>query len=128
MRTVSPTANGGRRHVCSHSFSADLMCLLRSAVSRASRVSRHVPCGWYLPGRIGIMSLIGRPKTHWAGDNFVVWSGVLRYINMARWNLSVSSLSLASVLSIIIRFDVLTPTSSHCVGRLPRKGGDVLPS
>ena len=58
------------------------------------------------------MPLIGRPKTHWAGDNFVVWSGVLRHINMARWNLSVSSLPLASVLSIIIRFDVLTPTSS----------------
>ena len=106
-----PTGTG---EVCarSHSFSADLMCLLRSAVSRASMVSRHVPFGWYLPGRMGIRSLIGRPKTHWAGDNFVVWSGVLRYINMARWNVSVSSLPLASVLSIIIRFDVLTPTSA----------------
>ena len=91
-------------------FLHDLM--LRNAVSRASMVSRHVPCGWYLPGRMGIRSLIVRPKTHWAGDNFVVGSGVLRYIDMARWNLSVSSLPLASELSIIIRFDVLMPTSA----------------
>ena len=33
---------------------------------------------WYLPCRMWIRSLIGQPKTHWAGDNFVVWSGVLR--------------------------------------------------
>ena len=96
MRTVSP---GG------HCQRGQAMCVITQFLCR-SHVS-VAKCGftcikgvapramWLVPARQdGIRSLIGRPKTHWAGDNFVVWSGVLRYINMARWNLSVSSLPL----------------------------------
>ena len=43
------------------------------------RESLQVGCGWYFPGRMGIRSFIGLPKTHMAGEIFVVGSGVLLY-------------------------------------------------
>ena len=64
------------------------------------------------PGRIGMKSLIGRPNTHWAGDNFVSGSGVLRYWRMARCNASVSRLPGGLVLLVISRLTVFTVTSA----------------
>ena len=57
-------------------------------------------------------SLIGWPKMHKAGDNPVSRSGVFRYWSMARWNLSVSSDSLVSVLSVMSCLTVFMPTSA----------------
>ena len=62
---------GGSRLVCSDQCSAAFMCLFLRASSLATSVSRQVSCGLYLPGSIGMKSLIGRPNTHIAGDNFV---------------------------------------------------------
>ena len=58
-------------------------------------------------------SLMGRPNTHWAGESFVLESGVLRYCRMARWSESVSRLPCASVLSVMRRFTVFTPISAR---------------
>ena len=113
IRTVSPTANGGRRRVCSVHRSADIMCLFRSAFSLYARVSLHVGCGSYRPGSMGMKSLIGRPKIHMAGDSFVSGSGVFRYWRMARWSLSVSSSPLGPVLEVMMRFAVFTPISAR---------------
>ena len=33
-------------------------------------------CGWYLPGKIGMKSLMGLPKAIIAGDNLMAGSGV----------------------------------------------------
>lgn len=49
------------------------MCLFLRASSRATSVSRQVSCGLYLPGSIGMKSLIGRPNTHIAGDKLCIW-------------------------------------------------------
>ncbi len=76
---------GGSRLVCSDQCSAAFMCLFLRASSLATSVSRQVSCGLYLPGSIGMKSLIGRPNTHIAGDNFVSGSGVFRYWRIARW-------------------------------------------
>ena len=40
-------------------------------------------------------------------------SGLLRYWSMARWNSSVLSVPVASVLSVIRRFTVFTATSAR---------------
>ena len=66
----------------------------------------------YRPGRMGMKSLIGRPNTHWAGDNFVSGSGVLRYWRMARCSALVLKLPVGLVLLVISRLTVLTPTSA----------------
>ena len=112
-RTVSPTTNGGRGRVCSLSRSQIFWCLLRSASSLASSVSRQVGCGRYLPGCTGIKSLIARPKTHIAGLKPVSLSGVLRYWSMALWKLSVFRVPLRPVFSIMRRFTVFTPISAR---------------
>ena len=109
MRTVSPTCRGGNVRVCSDSRSASRMCRLRRASSLAMSVSCQVLCGWYLPGWMGIKSRIGLPKRHMAGERWVSRSGVFRYCNMARLNLSVFRDPLL-VFSVIKRFTVLTPT------------------
>ena len=70
-RTVSPTLSEGTRWVCSAQRSAAFMWRLRRASSRACRDCRHVSCGRQRPGKMGIRSLMGQPKTHWAGDNLV---------------------------------------------------------
>ena len=54
------------------------MWRLRRASSLAARELRQVPCGWYLPGRMGMRSRMGRPNICMAGDSFVSLSGVLR--------------------------------------------------
>ncbi len=62
---------------------------------------------------MGSKSLIGRPKTHCAGDNLVVGSSVLRYCSIARWKELVSSDPPRPVLSVIMPLRVLTPTSAR---------------
>ena len=57
--------------MCSAQASAVRMWRLRRASSLAVSISRHVMCGLYLPGGIGMKSRMGRPKTHIAGDSFV---------------------------------------------------------
>ena len=103
---------GGSRLVCSDQCSAAFMCLFLRASSLATRVSRQVSCGLYLPGSIGMKSLIGRPNTHIAGDNFVSESGVFRYWRIARWTPSVSSSPLVPVLLVMRRSTVFTPISA----------------
>ena len=98
--------------MCSAHLSAACMCLFLSASSLKAKVSLQVGCGMYRPGRMGMKSLIGLPKTHWAGDSFVLGSGVLRYCSMACWNALVSRLPCASVLLVMSRLTVFTPTSA----------------
>ena len=57
-------------------------------------------------------SLIGWPNTHWAGDNFVSGSGVLRYWRMARCSASVSRLPVGLMLLVIGHLTVFTATSA----------------
>ena len=59
-----------------------------------------------------ILSLIGFPKTHIAGERPVNGSGQLRYCSIALCNLSVFKLPLGPVFSVISRFAVLTPISA----------------
>lgn len=61
---------------------------------------------------MGLKSLIGQLNTHWAGDNFVAGSGVLRYWRMARCSALVSRLPVGLVLLVIIRLTVFTATSA----------------
>ena len=89
------------------------MCRLLRASSLFCRVSCHVGCGAYLPGRIGTNSFIGRPKTHMAGDSPVSGSGVFLYVRMARRNESVSREPFGPVFDRIIRLTVFTPTSAR---------------
>ena len=58
--TQSPTLRGGRCWVCSSNRSHIFSCLLRSASSLASRVCLHAGWGKYLPGWMGIKSLMAR--------------------------------------------------------------------
>ena len=81
--TLSPTLSWGSLSVCSVSLSAIFMWRFRRASSLASKVSRHVGCGSYLPGWIGIKSLIGLPKMHMAGERPVSLSGVFLYWSIA---------------------------------------------
>ena len=60
-----------------------------------------------------MQSLIGRPKTHIAGESFVSGSGVLRCCKIARWNLSVFRSPLGLVLDAMSLFAVLTPISAR---------------
>ena len=101
------------RLVCSLLYSCVLICLLRSASSRARSVSRQVSWGRYLPGITGMKSRIMRPNTHIAGDIFVSGSGVLRYCKTARCTASVSRSPFPPVLFVIKRFIVLTATSAR---------------
>ena len=112
IRTWLPTFSGGSRLVCSDHLSDARMCRLRKASSRADRVSLHVGWGLYRPGRIGMKSFIGLPKTHCAGDSLVVGSGVFRYCSIPRCSESVSRLPCGSVLLVIRRLTVLTPISA----------------
>ena len=64
----------------------------------------------YRPGRMGMKSLIGRPNTHWTGDNVVSGSGVLRYWRMVHCSASVSRLPVGLVLLVISCFTVFTAT------------------
>ena len=68
----------------------------------------------YRPGRIGMKSLIGRPNTHWAGDNFVSGSGVLRYWRMVHCNASVSRLPVGLVLLVISRLTATSALQLEC--------------
>ena len=99
--------------MCSAQASAVRMWRLRRASSLAVSVSRHVTCGLYLPGGIGMKSRMGRPKTHIAGDSFVSGSGVLRYWSIALYTASVSSSPFGPVLSVMSRFIVFTPISAQ---------------
>lgn len=80
--------SGGRALVCSVQRSPARACLWRSAVSLVSRFYLQVAWGLNFPGRMGMRSLTGLPKTHMAGDSFVVGSGVFLYCRTARWNAS----------------------------------------
>ena len=95
MRTWCPTLRRGSFLVCSFQCSASFMCLFLCTSSWAASVSCQVGCGLYLPGRIGIKSLMGQPITHWAGDSLVLGSGVLRYCRIAHWSESVFKLPYA---------------------------------
>ena len=108
--------SGGNFFVCSDHLSADFMCRMRRAASRVARVSLHVSCGLYLPGRIGIRSLMGRPKTHIAEDNLVSLSGQFLYCRIARWNGSTSRSPLGAVLTVIMRLTVFILRDSCCEG------------
>ena len=99
--------------MCSDNLSHVFWCLFLSASSLATNVSRHVGCGRYRPGWIGIKSLMGLPKTHMAGDNPVSLSGVFRYCSMARWNLSVFRVPPGPVFSMIILLTVFTAISAR---------------
>ena len=79
----------------------------------AARELRQVSCGWYLPGRMGTRSLMGRPNTCIAGDNFVSLSRVLRCCRTVCWNLSTSSSPLGPVLLVMSLFMDLTPISAR---------------
>ena len=57
--------------------------------------------------------LLGLPKTHWAGDNFVTVSGVLRHCRTAICKAFVLRLPVGSVLFMMRRFTVLTATSAR---------------
>ena len=57
-------------------------------------------------------SLIGQPKTHWAGESLVLGSGVFRYWRMACCRESVLRQPFGVVLSVIKCVTVLTPTSA----------------
>ena len=74
----------------------------------------QVVCGWYLPGKIGMKSLMGLPKTIIAGDNVVAGSGVFLYWRIAHCTASRSTSSppLGPVLLVRIRFMILTPSSA----------------
>ena len=104
---------GGSLFVCSDHRSMARMCRFLRASSLAARDPRQVSCGVYFPGSIGMKSLIGRPKTHIAGDSFVSLSGVLRYCSIARWNASVLSSPFGPVLLVMSLFTVLTATSAR---------------
>ncbi len=112
MRTWSPTHRGGNRRVCSDHVSIMQICRLRRASSLAVSVSCHVAWGWYFPGRTGMKSRIGWPKTHIAGEILVTGSGVFLYCRMARWTASVSRSPFSPVLSVMRRFIVFTPISA----------------
>ena len=112
MSTKSPTLRGGSRFVCSVQRSAARICRFLNASSLAAKVSRQVLCSLYFPGRMGIKSHIGLPKTHITGESLVSLSGVLRYWRIARWNISVFRSPLGPVLSISNRFTVFTPISA----------------
>ena len=68
-----------------------------------------------------------RPNRHMAGDILVSLSGVLRYCNIARWNVSVSSSPFGPVLSVMSLLTVFTPLllDSCYVGRQRRRGDGV---
>ena len=51
---------------------------IAKGVPLAARELRQVSCGWYLPGRMWMRSLMSCPNTCIAGDNFLSLSGVLR--------------------------------------------------
>ena len=112
MRTKSPTLRGWSHFVCSVQRSAARICRFLNASSLAAKVSRQVLCGLYFPGRMGIKSRIGLPKTHRAGESLMSLFGVLRYWKIARWNLSVFRSPLGPVLSISNCFTVFTPISA----------------
>ena len=96
--------------MCSDHRSANRTCRLRKASSRASRLSLQVGCGLYLPGRIGIKSLMGLPKIHCTGKSFVSRVVVFRYWSTARrCSLFVSRLSSGLVLLVMRRMIVFTP-------------------
>ena len=88
------------------------MWRFRRASSRAVNVTSQVVCGWYLPGKIGMKSLMGLPKTIIAGDNLVAGSGIFLYWRIARCTASMSSPPLGPVLLVRIRFMILTPISA----------------
>ena len=87
-------------------------CLWLRALSLMSRFCFHMVWRSNLPGRMGIRSLTGLPKTHIAGDIRVAGSGVFRYCRIALWKASESRLPLAVTLPVSRRFIVFTPTSA----------------
>ena len=84
--------------MCSDHRSTPFWCLLRRASSRDISALRHVSCGWYRPGGMGVKSRIGRPKRHIAGHILVSRSEVFRYWSTARWKALVSRLPSVAVL------------------------------
>ena len=106
-------ARGGSRFVCSDHRSVARMCRFLRASSLAAKDPCQVSWGLYLPGSIGMKSLIGLPNMHIAGDSLVSLSGVLRYCSMARWKESVSISPVGPVLLVMSLFTVLTPTSAR---------------
>ena len=112
IRTWWPSARGGNLWVCTVHGSASFMCLFLRASSLAARMSLQVGWGMQWPGSMGMKSLIGLPKTHWAGNSFVAGSGVFRYCSMARCKASVFRLPCGSVLLVMSRLTVLTPISA----------------
>ena len=69
-------------------------------------------CGRYWPGRIGMRSLMGLPKTHIAGESLVLGSGVFLYWRIAFWKASMLSGPLRPTLPVMSLLTVFTPTSA----------------
>ena len=75
-RTLWPRLRGARFLVCSLHCSSPLVNLVFMASSRFSLQSTQTSDGEKFPGLIGRKSLIGRPKTRWAGESLYSESGV----------------------------------------------------
>ena len=74
--------------------------------------SSQVWCDWYLPGKIGMKSLMGHPNTIVAWDNLVAGSGVFLYWRIADYTVSTSRAPPGPVLLVRILIMVLTPISA----------------
>ena len=83
------------------------------ASSLFSLQSTQTSEGEKFPGLIGRKSLIGRPKTNWAGDSLYSESGVFRCCIIARNNLSESGEPSDLVLSINTLLADLTAVSAR---------------
>ena len=108
--TRSPHRSGERPPVCSVHLPCAEDCRFLIAVWR--RFSEGSSWGtWSLCGRVGSRSLVGRPRTHIAGDILVSGLGALRYVSRAlkKEDLRVPP---GPVLPAIRRFIVLTAVSA----------------
>ena len=111
-RTRWPRLRGGRFLVCSLHLSSPLANLVFIANSLFSLQSTQTSEGEKLPGFIGKKSLIGRPKTSWAGESLYSASGVFLCCMIARVNLSLSGEPSDLVLSRRILLADLTAVSA----------------
>ena len=99
--------------VCSPHCSKPLENLAFIASSLFSLQSIQTSEGEKFPGLIGRKSLIGRPKTSWAGESLYSESGVLRCCMIALIILSWSGDPSDLVLSIRTRLADLTAVSAR---------------
>ena len=112
-RTRWPRLRGGRFLVCSLHLSNPLANLVFIASSLFSLQSTQTSEGEKLPGLIGRKSLMGRPKTSWAGESPYSVSGVFLCCMIALVILSVSGDPSDLVLSMRSRLADLTAVSAR---------------